>query len=203
MIQAEAGHQSTTPHPHLLFSGLRPHVSQLTRVSDVSHGPNHPSPLEWTPPSYFVPLHILSLVGPTLCNLYPRLLCQWNPNLGTQAVLSLSLPHWQEIWYKRPADCLETWVQGRCHIIERLAQSPALTGVSSLKTFVWGPSLSGGLFKWELRWLWSSAVLPIHQEGMGETGSEDAGRAALASSTPHISCCPFLPLSRGLPGSFA
>ena len=83
--------------------------------------------------------------GPPFVACTPGLLCQWNPNLGTHAVLSLSLPHWQEIWCKRPVECLKTWVQGRCHIIERLAQSPALTGVSSLKTFVWGPSLSGGL----------------------------------------------------------
>lgn len=80
MIQAEAGHQSTTPHPDLL-SGLRPRVSQLAGLSDISGWPK-PFPSEWTPPSYFVPLRLLSLVGPTFCSLYPLTPLPMEPQSG-------------------------------------------------------------------------------------------------------------------------
>ena len=87
MIQAEA------EHPHLLFSGLRPHVSQLAGVSDVSRATNRPSPLEWTPPSYFVALHLLSLVGPTLCSLYPLTPLPVEPQSGDpRSAFSVSAP---------------------------------------------------------------------------------------------------------------
>lgn len=154
MIQAEA------EHPHLLFSGLRPRVSQLAGVSGVSRGPNHPSPLEWAPPSCFAPLRLLSLVGPTLCSLYPLTPLPVEPQSGDPRSAFCLCPTGRR--YGVSAQ-LSVWRPGF------KAGATSWNGGSAANPH-WGFfSQNGGLgslsqwgFKWELRWLWPAAVLPVY-----------------------------------------